>query len=166
MKKNFILLLLLACVTVRAQQPAEPGHSGGYFWQAGVAFGGTFTENNPTAVVEIFTTHGYRFSRTFSLGAGLSTYSTETLNLYLLTRFNLLHPTETRTHYPFIALRGGYAWSTWTGEHWGDDKGPILDLQLGWSFYTPEGKLRWSVYLSPGLYQYEFMPKAGLNLGF
>lgn len=167
MKKSLIVsLLLLGSLPIIAQQNDLAERPGKYFWQAGVAFGATFTENNPTAVVELYTTHGYRFSKTFSIGAGISTYSTETLNLYLITRFNLLHPTEKRSHYPFVALRGGFAWSTWTGEHWGDDKGPIIDLQLGWSFYTPEGKLRWSAYLSPGLYQFEFIPKAGLSLGF
>jgi hypothetical protein len=117
-------------------------------------------------VVEPYATLGYRFSHHLMMGGGISTYNTETLNLYALLRLNLMRIKETRTHYPYIAFRGGYSWSTWTGDNWGDDKGPIFDLHLGWSFYTPEGKIRWSVYLSPGLYQFEFIPKAGLCFEF
>jgi hypothetical protein len=167
MKKivGFFMFSLLSVILMAQEQTTSP-RPHGLFWQAGVAFGATFTEDKPTMVAEPFATLGYRFSHHLMLGGGLSTYNTETLNLYALARINLLRPSETRTHYPYVAFRGGYAWSTWTGETWGDDKGPMFDLHLGWSFYTPEGKLRWSVYLSPGLYQYEFVPKAGLCFEF
>lgn len=168
MKTRFlsIMLLILSAFQISAQEQDTYYHPHGYAWHAGVAVGATFTDNNPTAVVEVFTTHGYQFSRRIFAGAGISTYSTETLNLYLLARFNFGKIKSIESSYPYLAFRGGYSWSTWTGDNWGDDKGPIIDPMLGWSFYTPEGKLRWNVYLNPGIYQYEFIPKIGLCFEF
>lgn len=167
MKRNIIIFILCLVPWLSFSQKQDsliPRKS--FYFQPGVAFGLTLTENNPTMIAELSATGGYLFSRVFSLGAGISSYNTESLNLYLLVRFNVIAITSHRSHYPFIAIRGGYSWSTWTGTHFGDDKGPIVDLMLGWSFYTPEGKLRWNVFLSPGLYQFEFMPKAGLTFEF
>ena len=162
-----ILLLFLSSAVLSAQAKSYAKNNKGYICDVGVAFGGTFPKNiEPKAVLEVFTTHGYQFSNTFSLGAGASTYSTETINIYLQLRFNLRNTTETRTSYPYISLRGGYSWSTWTGEAWGDDKGPIEELKLGWSFYTTEANLRWSVFLAPSLYQFHFIPKIGLAFEF
>ena len=142
-------------------------HNKGYFCDVGLAFGGTFPKNNdPKIILEAFTTHGYQFSNTFSLGAGVGTYLTETINVYLQVRFNLRDITETRTHYTYISIRGGYSWSTWTGDAWGDDKGPIVDPRFGWSFYTKEVNLRWSVFVAPSFYQFHFIPKIGLAFEF
>ncbi len=160
------LLLLLCSVELSAQTKSYAKHNKGYFFDVGVSFGGTIPANGPKAIFEVFTTHGYQFSNTFSLGVGLSTYNTENINLYLQARFNLRKLTETRTSYPYLSLRGGYSWSTWTGDTWGDDKGPIIDPHLGWSFYTKEANLRWSVFLAPGFYQFHFIPKIGLAFEF
>jgi len=162
-----ILLLILSSAVLSAQAKSYAKHNKGYFCDVGVAFGGTFPKNNePKALLEVFTTHGYQFSNTFSLGAGLATYSTETINIYLQLRFNLRNINETRTSYPYISLKGGYSWSTWTGVNWGDDKGPIEELKFGWSFYTKEANLRWSVFAAPSLYQFHFIPKIGLAFEF
>jgi len=162
-----IFIILLGSAVYGAQPKSYAKHNKGYFFDAGLSFGGTFPKNvDPKAILEVFTTHGYQFSNTFSLGVGLSTYNTETINIYLQVRFNLRNINETRTSYPYIALRGGYSWSTWTGDTWGDDKGPIIDPHLGWSFYTKEANLRWSVFGSPGFYQFHFIPKIGLAFEF
>lgn len=169
MRKICIILITLALfpLTLCAEKKSHAQQSKGYFCDAGVSFGATFPKGeDPRAVVEVFTTHGYQFSKIFSLGAGIATYNTETFNVYMQLRFNLKHTTETRSHYPFIALRGGYSWSTWTGESFGDDKGPIVDPHLGWSFYTPQANLRWSVFAAPSLYQWHFIPKVGLAFEF
>ena len=165
--KVAFLILLLSPVLLCAQHKSYAKHNKGYFFDVGVAFGGTFPKNEiPKAIVEAFTTHGYQFSNTFSLGAGIATYNTQTINVYLQLRFNLRDINETRTHYTYIALRGGYSWSTWTGDSWGDDKGPLVDPRFGWSFYTKEANLRWSVFLAPSLYQFHFIPKIGLAFEF
>ncbi|MEI6898677.1 MAG: hypothetical protein WCL00_02270 [Bacteroidota bacterium] len=163
MKRILILitLCLVSWYSYSQKQDSLIPHKGFYF-QPGVAFGATFTDNNPTMIAELSVAGYYRFSRVFSIGAGVSTYNTEMLNLFLIPRFNLISITNHRSHFPFLAIRGGYSWSTWTGDQFGDDKGPIIDLMLGWSFFSPKGKLRWNVYLSPGIYQFEFIPKAGL----
>jgi hypothetical protein len=162
-----LLFLLLSPALLFAQAKSYAGHNKGYFFDVGLAFGGTFPKgNDPKAILEVYTTHGYQFSNTFSLGAGIATYSTETINAYLQLRFNLHDINENRTHYPYLALRGGYSWSTWTGDAWGDDKGPLIDPRFGWSFYTKEANLRWSVYAAPSFYQFHFIPKIGLSFEF
>lgn len=167
MKRNIIfLLVLLSPPLLHAQHKSYAKHNKGYFFDVGVAFGGTFPKNAPKPILEVYTTHGYQFSKTFSLGAGISTYNTETLNAYVQFRFNLRDINETRTSYTYIAVRGGYSWSTWTGESWGDDRGPIVDPRFGWSFYTKEVNLRWSVYAAPSFYQLHFIPKIGLSFEF
>jgi len=162
------IIILLSCAALSALAKKDYSkHNKGYFCDVGVAFGGSFPKGaDPKAVVEVFTTHGYQFSNTFSLGAGVSTYNTTNINLYLQLRFNLRNTTETRTSYPYISLKGGYSWSTWTGDAWGDDKGPMEELKLGWSFYTKEANLRWSVFAAPSLYQFHFIPKIGLAFEF
>lgn len=158
---------MLSAAAGYAQPKSYAIHNKGYFCDAGVAFGATFPKGAlPRPMLEVFTTHGYQFSNTFVLGAGVSTYNTENIIVYLLTRFNLRNLNETRTSYPYISLRVGYSWSTWTGETWGDDKGPVEELKLGWSFYTKEANLRWSVFLAPSLYQFHFIPKIGLAFEF
>lgn len=167
MKRNIIVLLMVLCgLLTQAQSHSYAVHRKGYFFDAGVAFGGHFPKSGPKAMLEVFTTHGYQFSNTFSLGAGIATYSTETLNIYMQFRFNLRNINESKSHYTYIALRGGYSWSTWTGDQWGDDKGPIIDPRFGWSFYTPKANLRWSIFAAPSLYQFHFIPKAGLSFEF
>lgn len=162
-----MLILLLSSTMLSAQAKSYAKHNKGYFFDVGLAFGATFPKNNdPKAMLEVYTTHGYQFSNTFSLGAGIGTYNTETLNLYIQLRFNMHDISETRSHYPYIALRGGYSWSTWTGDSFGDDKGPLVDPHLGWSFYTKEANLRWSVYVAPSFYQFHFIPKIGLAFEF
>ncbi|MCK9423234.1 MAG: hypothetical protein M0Q38_11615 [Bacteroidales bacterium] len=162
-----IFLLLFSSTVLYAHTKSYAKHNKGYFFDVGIAFGGTFPKNvDPRAILEVFTTHGYQFSNTFSLGAGLSTYNTENINIYLQLRFNLRNISESRTHYTYIALRGGYSWSTWTGEAWGDDKGPIVDPRFGWSFYTKGANLRWSVFVAPSIYQFHFIPKIGLAFEF
>ncbi|MCX6277213.1 MAG: hypothetical protein NT004_03840 [Bacteroidetes bacterium] len=162
-----IFLLLLSSTALCAPPKSYAKHNKGYFFDAGISVGGRFPKNiDPKLIIEAFTTHGYQFSNTFSLGAGLSTYNTETINIYLQLRFNLRNINETRTSYPYISLRGGYSWSTWTGDTWGDDKGPIVDPHIGWSFFTKEANLRWSVFVSPGFYQFNFIPKIGLAFEF
>jgi len=159
--------LLLSSASLSAHNKSYAKHNKGYFFDAGLSFGATFPKNyDPKALVEIFTTHGYQFSNTFSLGAGIATYNTETINLYMQVRFNLRNINDARSHYIYLALRGGYSWSTWTGEAWGDDKGPIVDPRLGWSFYTKEANLRWSVFIAPSFYQFQFIPKIGLAFEF
>ena len=160
------LLLLLCAVELSAQTKSYAKHNKGYFFDAGVSFGSTFPAGGPQAIIEVFTTHGYQFSNAFSLGLGLSTYTTKNINVYLQARLNLRKLTETRTSYPYFSIRGGYSWSTWTGDAWGDDKGPIVDPHLGWSFYTKEANLRWSVFLAPSFYQFYFIPKIGLAFEF
>jgi hypothetical protein len=176
--KNRILLivLLLTSTALSAQDSTSPGtkskksyakHNKGYFFDVGLSAGATFPKGvDPKAIVEVYTTHGYQFSNTFSLGVGISTYNTENIIGYLQLRFNLRKIKETRTSYPYISLKGGYAWSTWTGDSWGDDKGPIEELKLGWCFYTKEANLRWSVFAAPSLYQFHFIPKIGLAFEF
>jgi len=161
----FFLLLGFAAPGAQAKK-SYAKHNKGYFYDVGISFGGTFPKDNPQAFMEAFTTQGYQFSNTFSVGVGVATYNTQTVNVYLQLRFNLRNVTETRAHYPYIALRGGYSWSTWTGETWGDDRGPIVDPRFGWSFYTKEANLRWSVFLAPSFYQFHFMPKIGLAFEF
>ena len=161
-----IFIFLLSSVVVNAHTKSYAKHNRGYFFDVGLSFGGTFPKDNPKAIFEVFTTHGYQFSNTFSLGLGLSTYNTENIALYLQIRFNLRNINETRSSYPYIALRGGYSWSTWTGDTWGDDRGPIIDPHLGWSFYTKEANLRWSVFMAPSFYQFHFIPKIGLAFEF
>jgi len=164
--KITFLILLLSPVILSAQHKSYAKHNKGYFFDAGISVGGSFPKDSPKAILEAFTTHGYQFSNTFSLGLGLSTYNTETINLYLQLRFNLRNINESRTHYTYIALRGGYSWSTWTGDAWGDDRGPIIDPRFGWSFYTKAANLRWSVFLAPSFYQLHFIPKVGLAFEF
>jgi len=157
--------MLPAALSAKHRNYAQ--HNIGYFCDVGVAIGATFPKNaTPRPILEAFTTHGYQFSKTFSLGVGIATYNTQTINLYLQLRFNLRDINDTRTHYTYIAIRGGYSWSTWTGEAWGDDKGPIVDPRFGWSFYTKEANLRWSVFLAPSFYQFHFIPKIGLAFEF
>jgi hypothetical protein len=162
-----ILVLLLSSAVMSAQAKSYAKHNKGYFFDAGLSFGGTFPKkSDPKAVLEVFITQGYQFSKTFSLGAGISTYNTVNINIFLEFRFNLRDINETRTSYPYITLKGGYSWSTWTGDAWGDDKGPMEELKLGWSFYTKEANLRWSVFLAPSLYQFHFIPKIGMAFEF
>lgn len=163
---TIFLFLLLSSSVFSAPPKSYAQHNKGYFFDVGGSFGGTFPKDNPQSIFEVYTTHGYQFSNTFSLGVGVSTYNTESIIAYLQLRFNLRKLTETRTSYPYIALKGGYSWSTWTGETWGDDRGPIVDLRLGWSFYTKEANVRWSVYMEPSLYQFHFIPKIGLAFEF
>ncbi|MEI6172448.1 MAG: hypothetical protein WCR01_01750 [Bacteroidota bacterium] len=172
----FLLILLLISTALSAQdstalrpkaKKSYAIHNKGYFFDVGMSAGATFpTGVNPKAILEVYTTHGYQFSNTFSLGVGVSTYNTENINIYMQLRFNLRKIKETRTSYPYISLRGGYSWSTWTGDSWGDDKGPMEELKLGWCFYTKEANLRWSVFLAPSLYQFHFIPKIGLAFEF
>lgn len=165
--KVIILFLLLWPVLLNAKHKNYAQHNKGYFFDAGLAFGGTFPKNlTPKPILEVYTTHGYQFSKTFSLGAGIGTYNTQTLNVYVQLRFNLRDINENRTHYTYIALRGGYSWSTWTGDNFGDDKGPLVDPRFGWSFYTKAANLRWSVYAAPSFYQFHFIPKIGLSFEF
>ncbi len=165
--KITILILMLSPLILSAQHKSYAKHNKGYFFDVGMALGATFPKNNdPKAIFEVYTTHGYQFSNTFSLGAGLSTYNTENITVYLQFRFNLRDINETKTHYTYIALRGGYSWSTWTGDTWGDDKGPVVDPRFGWSFYTKQANLRWSVFVAPSFYQFHFIPKAGLAFEF
>lgn len=165
--KITFLILFLSPALLWAQHKSYAVHNIGYFFDAGISFGATFPKNNePKAVVEVFTTHGYQFSKTFSLGAGIATYNTETINIYMQVRFNLRDINDTRSHYTYIALRGGYSWSTWTGDNWGDDKGPLIDPRFGWSFYTKEANLRWSIFAAPSFYQFHFIPKVGLAFEF
>jgi len=164
--RTSILILFFIAAVAGAQAKSYAKHNKGYFFDAGFSFGGTFPKDDPKAIFEVFTTHGYQFSNTFSLGAGLSTYNTVNINVYLQFRFNLRNTSETRTSYPYISLKGGYSWSTWTGDKWGDDKGPTEELKLGWSFYTKEANLRWSVFIAPSLYQFSFIPKIGLAFEF
>ncbi len=172
----FLFILLLISTALSAQdstalssrgKKSYAKHNKGYFFDVGVSFGATFPKGvDPKAIVEVYTTHGYQFSNTFSLGVGVATYNTENIIAYLQLRFNMHDINESRTHYPYLSLKGGYAWSTWTGDKWGEDKGPIVDLRLGWSFYTKAANLRWSVYAEPSLYQYHFIPKIGLAFEF
>ncbi|MEI7501126.1 MAG: hypothetical protein WCK84_11850 [Bacteroidota bacterium] len=178
MKTRIILYILLLISTVLSAQDSTAlstrdkksyaKHNKGYFFDVGMSVGATFPKGvDPKAIVEVYTTHGYQFSNTFSLGAGLSTYNTENIIIYLQFRFNLHNISDsTITHYPYLSLRGGYAWSTWTGDTWGEDRGPVIDPHLGWSFYTKEANLRWSVYLEPSFYQFHFMPKIGIAFEF
>ncbi len=163
-----VLLILFSCAAMSALAKKDYSkHNKGYFCDVGMAFGCTFPKGtNPNALLEVYTTHGYQFSNTFSLGAGVSTYNTTNLCLYLQLRFNLRNTTETRTSFPYISLRGGYSWSTWSGDAWGDDKGPTEELKLGWSFYTKAANLRWNVFAAPCLYQFHFIPKIGLAFEF
>jgi len=161
-----IVVLLLSSVTLNAHPKSYAKHNKGYFFDVGLAFGASFPKGDPKPILEVFTTHGYQFSNTFSLGAGVSTYNTENINVYLQLRFNLRNIDETKTHYTYISLRGGYSWSTWTGDTWGDDKGPVVDPRFGWSFYTKEANLRWSVFVAPSFYQFHFIPKIGLAFEF
>jgi hypothetical protein len=169
MRMRVPILVVLLCFLIPGAQAKKDysKHNKGYFCDVGVAFGGTFPKgSNPNAILEVYTTHGYQFSNTFSLGAGVATYNTQTINVYLQLRFNLRNIDDTRTHYPYIALKGGYSWSTWTGDTWGDDRGPIEEIKFGWSFYTKEANLRWSVFAAPSLYQFHFIPKIGLAFEF
>jgi hypothetical protein len=177
MKTRISLFILLLISTVLSAQDSTSlkthhkksyaKHNKGYFFDVGVAPGATFPKGvEPKAIFEVFTTHGYQFSNTFLLGVGISTYNTENINLYLQLRFNLRNINETRSSYPYISLKAGYSWSTWTGDYWGEDKGPMEELKLGWSFYTKEANLRWSVFLAPSLYQFQFIPKIGLAFEF
>jgi hypothetical protein len=151
----------------QAKKKSYNVHNKGYFFDAGVALGAMFPKNlDPRMVLEVFTTHGYQFSNTFSLGAGLSTYNTENITIYGQVRFNLRNISETKTHYTYISIRGGYSWSTWTGDSWGDDKGPVVDPRFGWSFYTKAANLRWSVFAAPSFQQFHFLPKIGLAFEF
>jgi hypothetical protein len=165
--KMLFLIFLLFPALLSAQHRSYAKNNKGYFCDVGIAFGATFPKGeDPKAILELSTTHGYQFSNTFSLGVGAGTYNTETINVYMQLRFNLRKLTEKKTHYTYIALRGGYSWSTWTGEHWGDDRGPLIDPRFGWSFYTKEANLRWSVFLAPSFYQFHFIPKIGLAFEF
>jgi len=167
MKRNTIILIfLLSPVILWSQHKSYAKHNKGYFFDVGVAFGGSFPKDNPQAILELYTTHGYQFSNTFSVGVGIGTYNTQTINAYMQLRFNLRNISEAKPGYLYIALRGGYSWSTWTGETWGEDKGPLVDPRLGWSFLTKEANLRWSVYLAPSFYQFHFIPKMGLSFEF
>ncbi len=177
MKTRIILYILLLTSTALSAQDStvlSPKakksyaiHNKGYFFDVGVSAGASFPKGvYPKAILEVYTTHGYQFSNTFSLGLGVSTYNTESIIAYLQLRFNLRKIKETRTSYPYISLKGGYSWSTWTGDTWGDDKGPWEELKLGWCFYTKEANLRWSVYVAPSLYQFSFIPKIGLAFEF
>jgi len=166
MRKTLLLLLLLTPFLLHAQHRSYAQHNKGYFCDVGIAFGGAFPGTVPRPILEVYTTQGYQFSNTFSLGVGIGTYNTTFLNLYMQLRFNLRNINETRTHYTYIAIRGGYSWSTWIGDKFGDDKGPLVDPRFGWSFYTKEVNLRWSVYLAPSFYQYTFIPKIGLSFEF
>jgi hypothetical protein len=161
-----IFILLLSAAESQAHHKSYAKHNKGYFFDVGLAAGGIFTKDNPKAILEVFTTHGYQFSNTFSLGVGVATYNTMNLNIYGQVRFNLRNISEAKPHYIYIALRGGYSWSTWTGDTWGEDKGPIVDPHLGWSFYTKEANLRWSVFVAPSFYQFHFIPKIGLAFEF
>ncbi|MEI8005876.1 MAG: hypothetical protein WCI48_06690 [Bacteroidota bacterium] len=163
-----VLLILFSCAALSALAKKDYSkHNKGYFCDVGIAFGCTFPKGtNPNALLEVYTTQGYQFSNTFSLGAGVSTYNTTNICGYLQLRFNLRNTTETRTSFPYISLRGGYSWSTWSGDAWGDDKGPTEELKLGWSFYTKAANLRWSVFAAPCLYQFHFIPKIGLAFEF
>ena len=76
-----ILCIFLSSAVLYAQKKSYAKHNRGYFFDAGVSFGGTFPKNDPKAIFEVFTTHGYQFSNTFSLGAGLSTYNTENITI-------------------------------------------------------------------------------------
>lgn len=169
MKTRIVLLLLLmipAALSAR-EKKSYAKHNKGYFFDAGVAAGCRFPKHNePIMLMEVYTTHGYQFSNTFSLGVGVATYNTETINAYLQTRFNLRNIDEKKSHYTYIAVRLGYSWSTWPGDAWGDDKGPLIDPRFGWSFYTPAVNLRWSVYAAPSFYQFNFIPKIGLSFEF
>jgi len=168
MRTRICILVLLICLSaVSAFARDYSKNNKGYFCDVGVAFGGTFPKGNePKAILELFTTHGYQFSNTFSLGGGISTYLTETFNVYTQLRFNLRKLTEEKSHYTYISLRLGYSWSTWTGDSFGDDKGPIVDPRFGWSFYTKSANLRWSVFAAPSFYQFHFIPKIGLAFEF
>jgi hypothetical protein len=166
-KKTLFLILFLSPLLLSAMHRSYTKHNKGYFFDAGIAFGGTFPKNSsPKAILEAFTTHGYQFSKTFSLGVGVGTYNTQTINAYLQVRFNLRDINEARTSYTYIAVRMGYSWSTWTGDKWGDDKGPLFDPRFGWSFYTKSANLRWSVFAAPSFYQFHFIPKIGLAFEF
>ncbi len=170
----FILLLISTALSAQDStalrthnKKSYAKHNKGYFFDVGMSAGATFPKGlDPKAIVEVYSTHGYQFSNTFSLGAGISTYNTESIIGYFQLRFNLRKIKENRTSYPYIALKGGYSWSTWTGDSWGDDKGPVEELKLGWCFYTKEANLRWSVFAAPSLYQFYFIPKIGLAFEF
>lgn len=166
MRKTLLVLLIIGPFLLQAQHRSYAVHNKGYFCDVGIALGATFPGTIPRPIVEVYTTHGYQFSNTFSLGLGVGTYNTTFLNLYMQFRFNLRNINETRTHYTYIAVRGGYSWSTWTGDKFGDDRGPLVDPRFGWSFYTKEVNFRWSVYLAPSFYQYTFIPKIGLSFEF
>jgi len=166
--KVILLVVLFSFAGLGTQAKKDyTKHKKGYFFDAGIDCGGTFPKgSNPNIIMEAYTTHGYQFSNTFSLGVGVATYNTQTINTYLQLRFNLRKIDSTRTSYPYISLQGGYSWSTWTSNTWGDDRGPIEEIKLGWSFYTKQANLRWSVFLAPSLYQFHFIPKIGLAFEF
>lgn len=166
MKYTLAFVLILMPFLLMAQHRDYSKNHKGYVWDVGVAFGGTWHNNKPEPIVEAYITQGYQFSNTFSMGIGVGTYNTTFLNVYMQFRFNLRRPTEEKPRYTYIALRGGYSWSTWTGDKFGDDRGPLVDPRFGWSFYNKHENLRWSVYIAPSFYQYTFIPKIGLSFDF
>ena len=66
-----IIILLLSSAVLNAHAKDYSKHNKGYLCDVGVAFGATFPKkNDPKAVLEVFTTHGYQFSNTFFFGWG------------------------------------------------------------------------------------------------
>lgn len=165
---TLILIVLAAGIATpaAAQEISSKIPQRGYAWDVGAAFGFGFSERGAIPLGELSTTHGYQFNPSLFLGGGVLTLNTQFVSFYGQITKSLRRPQESRPSYPFFSFRAGYMLSTWEGEHFGDEKGIYLEPNLGWSFYSKAGNLRYSVYAGCSYYVFSFIPRIGLTFHF
>ncbi len=166
MKKIFFTTILLLTIAGASAQGFNIPKKG-YVGEAGAAFGIVVAEAGVTPSIGMFTTHGYQFSPQFFLGGGVMlTRNTKLLCTYIQTNFALRKVTESRSSFPYMSINAGYAFSTWSGDSFGDDKGVYIEPRLGWSFNSKLGNLRYDVFAAVSMFDIQFTPKIGLAFRF
>lgn len=170
MKKNIILFLALAysiflCTTSTAQESKSLPQRG-YVGEVSLGLGGIISEQGFMPMGELSTTHGYQFNSRWFLGGGVATINTQYLSFFGAFSVNLRRPSAEHPSFPYFGLRVGYTFSTWTSDKFGDEKGLYIDPQLGWSFYSKAGRLRYNTFIAASFFNFTLVPRVGFSVQF
>lgn len=122
------------------------------------------TEMGPFPVFELATTHGFRLSKRFSLGAGLSTLNFVTLTPYGYARLNLREWDGEKRSIPYFSLKAGYLF--YFEDLDADTTGVHIEPSFGFSFKSRKRATSWAVFITANCFAGGVYPKAGVAYEF
>lgn len=122
------------------------------------------TEMGPFPVFELATTHGFRLSKRFSLGAGLSTLNFVTLTPYGYARLNLRDWGGERRSVPYFSLKAGYLF--YFEDLDAETAGIHVEPSFGFSFLSKRRPVSWAVFITANIFAGGVYPKAGVAFEF